>query len=62
MARLAVEDGVVVHVATDKDLPRGYGEVIETIVRKVLNDDTVPIFLIPVRRAWAEEPVEEPDS
>lgn len=49
MARGRIESGVVIHLASKKDLPKSYAIELKQIVRQEMNDFDLPVHVVAVR-------------
>jgi uncharacterized hydrophobic protein (TIGR00271 family) len=59
MARRRTEPGVVIQLASKKNLPYSYAEEIKEIVRREMNDPDIPVRVTAVRSIWIEEEIEK---
>ena len=55
MARRRSEPGVVIHLASKKNLPKSYADEIRTIVRTEMDDPNIPVKVMAVKSIWIEE-------
>ena len=55
MARPRAEQGVVVHIASDRELPPSYASELRKIVRDKMGDPELPVVVTAVRGWWRSD-------
>lgn len=55
MARTRSERGVVIHLASKKNLPKSYAEELKQIVRDKMNDPDMPVRITAVKSIWIDD-------
>jgi hypothetical protein len=48
-------EAVVIHIATDHDLPRSYADELRAIVREQMEDEELSVFVIALRGDWRSD-------
>ncbi len=46
---------VVVHIATDHDLPRSFADELRAIVREQMGDDELTVYVVALRGLWRSD-------
>jgi uncharacterized hydrophobic protein (TIGR00271 family) len=55
LVRSSVMEAVVIHIATDHDLPRSYADELRAIVREQMEDEELSVFVIALRGDWRSD-------
>jgi uncharacterized hydrophobic protein (TIGR00271 family) len=55
MARGRSDPGIVIHLASERNLPRSYGDEIIEIVRREMNDPKIPVSVTAVKSIWLQD-------
>ncbi|MCP4512141.1 MAG: DUF389 domain-containing protein, partial [Fuerstiella sp.] len=55
LGRSSVMDAVVVHIASDHDLPRSYADELRAIVREHMGDNELSVYVAALRGIWRSD-------
>jgi uncharacterized hydrophobic protein (TIGR00271 family) len=55
LGRPSVTDAVLIHIATDHDLPRSYAKELRAIVRETMNDEDLAVIVICLSGQWRSD-------
>ena len=52
MGESSVRQGVIIHLAADKDVPKSFADDLEKIVRDKMRSDGIPVYVVCLNRQW----------
>ncbi|WP_197532357.1 DUF389 domain-containing protein [Symmachiella macrocystis] len=55
LGRPSVHEGVLIHIASNQDLPPSYADELRAIVRVEMNDPEVPVIVIALQGLWLSD-------